>query len=74
MAAEIDDITVSNRALLEHVITDLHSVLEKLSAMGVVQARHDALLAEFRPLIDQYRSPLAAWVSHPRRARRNGDG
>lgn len=66
MAAEIDDITVSNRELLDHVITDLHSVLEKLSVI-------DGLIAEFRPLIDQYRSPAAAWMTR-RAARRNGDG
>jgi hypothetical protein len=71
MAAEITEITESDRGLLEHILTDLHAVLEKLSALGVVQARHDALLAEFRPLLDQFRSPAAAYLTR-RAGRRTG--
>jgi hypothetical protein len=74
MAAETPEITDSNnRVLLEHILTDLHDVVEKLTAMGVIQARHDALLAEFRPLLDQWRSPAATYMAR-RAQRKNGNG
>jgi hypothetical protein len=73
MAAEIGEITESNQLLLEHILTDLHDALKKLTAMGVIQARHDALLAEFRPLLDQWRSPAASYMTR-RAQRKNGNG
>jgi hypothetical protein len=73
MAAEISEITDSNRVVLELILTDLRSALEKLTAMGLVQARHDALLEEFRPLLDQWRSPAASYLTR-RAQRKNGNG
>jgi hypothetical protein len=72
MAAEIGEITDSNQLLLEHILTDLHEALKKLRDIGLVQARHDALLAEFRPLLDQWRSPAASYMTR-RAQRKNGN-
>jgi hypothetical protein len=69
MAAEITEITESNQALLEHILTDLHTAMATLTAMGRLLDKHDALLEEFRPLIDQYRSPAASYLNS--RFRRN---
>jgi len=55
--------------LLEHILTDLHTALQALTRLGKIQERHDALLEEFRPLLDQFRHPAASMLT--RRARRN---
>jgi hypothetical protein len=68
MAAQFSEITQSDRELLEHILTDLHDVVEMLTVQGRMIARHDALLDEFRPLLNQFRSPLAAAMT--RKARR----
>jgi hypothetical protein len=74
MAAEIshitsDDeaITESNRELLEHILTDLHDALRLLRDQGKMLAAHDALLTEFKPLLDQFRSPLASRLTRRNR-------
>lgn len=58
---------------MEHILCDLHEALRLLHEQGRVQARHDQLLAEFAPLLDQFRSPAAAFVA-ARRARKAGHG
>ena len=70
MAAEISEITQSNQTALEHILTDMHEALRLLRDQGRLLARHDAVLEEFRPLLDQFRSPLATAMN--RRGRRNG--
>ena len=57
--------------MLEHVITDLHNATRKLDAQGKQVAAIHAAFEEFRPLLEQFRSPLAASLAG-RRARRNG--
>jgi hypothetical protein len=77
MAADISEITDSNHpvsepdlpALAEHILCDLHEVLQILTAQGKIQARHDAMLQEFRPLLDQFRTPAASFMAG-RRARK----
>jgi len=75
MAADISEITERNRQDIEsqlaHILTDLHDVIKTLQVQGLIQARHDALLEEFRPLLNQFRSPLASAMTS-RKARRNG--
>jgi hypothetical protein len=77
MTADYAEITESNRTdilgYLEHIITDLHEALEKLEAIGKLTREHDALLTEFRPLLEQFRSPAAAYMTR-RASRRNGNG
>ena len=68
MATAPDIITESNQELLEHILTDLHEALRMLRDQGLLLSSHDRLLEEFRPLLDQFRTPLAAMTS--RRARR----
>jgi hypothetical protein len=63
MAAEIHEITESNQTLLEHILTDLHAAMAMLAAQGKLLDKHDALLEEFRPLIDQYRHPAATYLT-----------
>jgi hypothetical protein len=70
MTAETSEITDSNRTLLEHILTDLHDVMQMLRDQGATQARHDQLLEEFRPLIDQFRSPGGLTYMAARRARK----
>jgi len=41
------------RGEYEHLISDLHQIL-------ALVMDHDALLTEFRPLLNQFRTPLAA--------------
>ncbi len=65
-------ITESNRELLEHILTDLHDALRELHRQGRLQASHDRLLEEFRPLLDQFRSPVASYLTS-RKARRAND-
>ncbi len=65
-------ITESNRELLEHILTDLHDALRELHRQGKLQASHDKLLEEFRPLLDQFRSPAATYLSARRNRRTNG--
>lgn len=55
--------------MLEHILTDLHDALAELHRQGKIQARHDALLEEFRPLLDTYRSPVASYLTARRKAR-----
>ena len=65
MAAQISEITESNQdvaGMVQHILTDLHELLK-------VQARHDALLEEFRPLLNQFRTPAASMMAG-RRARK----
>jgi len=75
MAPEIIEITDSNhdelKCYLDHLLTDLHLALKQLDRIGVLTEKHDALLEEFRPLLDQYRSPAAAYITR-RTLRRNG--
>lgn len=62
--------------MLAHILTDLHDALAELHRQGKIQARHDALLEQFRPLIDQYRAPAATYLAARAAAkaerRRNG--
>jgi hypothetical protein len=69
MAAEITEITDCNPpdihgndldGAIAHVITDLHEALRLLGAQGRLLAKHDAMLEEYRPLIERLRSPLAS--------------
>jgi len=76
MAADISEITDSNQIgpediaqRLDHIVTDLHDAIKMLRAQGVLQAKHDALLEEFRPLLDTYRAPLASMIGRRRRDR-----
>ena len=62
MAVEYPEITQSNRELLEHILTDLHDVARKVDVL-------DKALEDFRPLLNQFRSPLAGGMA-ARRARR----
>ena len=75
MAAEYTEITDSNhaeiRGYLDHVLTDLHLALDRLDTQGRQVAAILVALEEFRPLLDQFRSPLAAGIAS-RKARRNG--
>jgi hypothetical protein len=77
MAAETIEVTERDEKLsaqLDHILTDLHDACKMLRDQGLLLARHDALLEEFRPLLDQFRArPLAAAMT-ARRARRNHDG
>jgi len=77
MAAEISEITDSNhedlRGYLDHILTDLHAVLKELDRQGSLTDKHDRLLEEFRPLLNQFRSPAAAGLAL-RRARRISNG
>jgi|HubBroStandDraft_1064217.scaffolds.fasta_scaffold1031187_1 hypothetical protein len=73
MAAEISEITDSNQpdilGVLEHVLTDLHDVARELHRQGRLTDEHHALLTEFRPLLDQFRTPAATMLAS-RRARK----
>lgn len=64
MAAEISEITDSNQpdilGQLDHILTDLHDACRMLRDQGLLLARHDALLEEYRPLLERFRSPLAS--------------
>ena len=83
MAADIPEITDSNQewvpsdraiaVLLDHIMTDLHDALKMLRDQGLLIEKHDRLLEEFRPLLDQFRSPAATYLN-ARRARRKTDG
>jgi hypothetical protein len=57
---------------MEHILCDLHEILRLLHEQGKIQTRHDALLTECAPLLDQFRSPAAAWAAarHARKAPR----
>ena len=74
MAVEYPEITESNRAVLDHILIDLHDALKMLTEQGKLQAKHDALLEEFRPLLEQFRNPTVMTMLGTRRARRNGNG
>jgi hypothetical protein len=56
------------RAMLAHILTDLHEALRLLTAQGKLQAEHDKLLQEYRPLLDRFAHPLASKIGG-RRAR-----
>lgn len=75
MTAEISEITDGNQAdigsQLDHLLTDLHEALRMLRDQGVLLARHDAMLEEYRPLIERFRSPLAAGLAARRERRRH---
>jgi hypothetical protein len=76
MAAETIEVTESDEKLSawqEHVLTDLHEALRLLTAQGRLTAKHDAMLEDFRPLLEQFRSRPAAAMLTARRARRNHD-
>jgi len=63
MAADISEITESNQnadVMLSHILTDLHTALAMLAGQGKLLDRHDAMLTEYRPLLDRYAHPLAA--------------
>jgi hypothetical protein len=71
MAAEITEITDSNQpdiaSYLLHILTDLHDVADKLESQGrKVDAVH-AALEEFRPLLNQFRTPAAAILARRRK-------
>jgi hypothetical protein len=79
VTAEIHEITDRNQtdtewrqeisAKVDHILEDLHTALQSLDRQGILTAKHDALLEEFRPLIDQFRNPVSAYAN-ARRARR----
>jgi hypothetical protein len=80
MAAEINEITESYYLVpvdlaerLEHILTDLHGAVQELHRQGKLIDKHDALLEEFRPLLDQFRSPAATYLTR-RAQKRNGNG
>lgn len=60
--------------MLEHILTDLHEALKLLTAQGTLLAKHDAMLEEFRPMIDRFRSPLASRLPGNGRKGRHGPG
>jgi predicted component of type VI protein secretion system len=66
MAAEINEITDSDRQLLEHILADVHAVAQ-------TQARHDRLLRKFEPLLDAFLDGGVSYMSM-RRARKAGQG
>ena len=72
ITGDASEITESNRELLEHILTDLHDALRELTRQGKLQAKHDALLEEFRPLLDQFRSPAVTFLNGRRNRRANG--
>jgi hypothetical protein len=75
MAAEIHEITESNQdvaAMLEHILTDLHAALQMLTAQGKLVSKHDDMLEEFRPLLNQFRTPAASMLAGRRMRRNNG--
>jgi hypothetical protein len=63
--AESPDLT----DMLVHVLTDLHQALSMLAEQGRLQAEHDKLLQEYRPLLDRFAHPLASKLTGGRRAR-----
>jgi hypothetical protein len=70
MAAEITEITDSNQdtaVMLDHILTDLHSALEMLRDQGKLLANHDALLTQYRPLLERFAHPLAAGLTRRNR-------
>jgi len=46
--------------MLRHILDDLHDALNLLHRLGNLSAKHDAMLEEYRPLIERFRSPLAS--------------
>jgi hypothetical protein len=76
MAAEYSEITDSNqpdiRSILDHVLTDLHDIARELHRQGRLTDEHHALLTEFRPLLDQFRTPAATFIAARRARRTNG--
>jgi hypothetical protein len=62
-------ITESDRVLLEHILTDVHDALRLLTKLGNLTAKHDAMLEEYRPLLERFAHPLAARLND-RKARR----
>jgi hypothetical protein len=76
MAAETIEVTDGDEKLsaqLDHILTDLHQALRLLTAQGKILARHDALLEEFRPLLEQFRLRPAAAMMTARKLRRARD-
>jgi hypothetical protein len=66
MAAEIHEITESNQdvpAWAEHILTDLHAALVLLTAQGKLVSKHDDMLEEFRPLLNQFKTPAASMLA-----------
>ena len=81
MAADISEITERNPpdihgsdldGAVAHILTDLHDALRMLREQGALLAKHDAMLEEYRPLLDQYAHPLAARLPGAGRRRRRG--
>ncbi len=60
--------------MLAHILADLHDALKLITEQGKIQARHDKLLEEFRPVIDQYRSPLASYLAARRKLKEDANG
>ena len=76
MAAETIEVTDGDEKLsaqLDHIITDLHEALRLLTAQGQLTAKHDALLEDFRPLLEQFRLRPAAAMMTARKLRRARD-
>jgi hypothetical protein len=70
VAAEISEITERNQdpaVMLDHILIDLHEALTLLRDQGKLLARHDALLQEYRPLLDRFAHPLAAGLTRRNR-------
>ena len=60
-------------AWAEHILTDLHAALVLLTAQGKLVSKHDDMLEEFRPLLNQFRTPAASMLA-ARRARKASNG
>lgn len=75
MAAEISEITGSNHPVIaedidgdilnavQHILIDLHDALRMLTEQGKLMAKHDAMLEEYRPLLERFAHPLAAGLA-----------
>lgn len=62
MADDFSGITESNQESLSVMLAEILRLVRK----------HDALLEQFRPLIDRYQTPAGAYMA-ARQARRNGN-
>lgn len=62
MAVDIPEITDSNHTVLDHIRADMCETLR-------IVTRLEREFEQFRPLLDQFRAPLATMIT--RRARRN---
>jgi len=49
--------------VLEHILADTCAALAELRRIGVLVDKHDRLLEDFAPLLDQFRTPAAGLLA-----------